>query len=58
MFFEVKEPEEPLSLKTESLHFHYKDAFGPLPDAYQTLILDILKGDQTLFVRADEVEAA
>ena len=58
LFFDVKEPEEPLRLKTESLHFHYKDAFGPLPDAYQTLIFDVLKGDQTLFVRADEVEAA
>jgi glucose-6-phosphate 1-dehydrogenase len=58
VFFDVKEPEEPLRLKTESLHFHYKEAFGPLPDAYQTLILDILQGDQTLFVRADEVEAS
>jgi len=58
VFFDVKEPEEPLRLKTESLHFHYKEAFGPLPDAYQTLILDILEGDQTLFVRADEVEAS
>jgi len=58
VFFDVKEPEEPLRLKTESLHFHYKEAFGPLPDAYQTLILDILEEDQTLFVRADEVEAS
>lgn len=58
LFFDVKEPEEPLKLKTESLHFHYKDAFGPLSDAYQTLIHDILKGDQTLFVRADEVETS
>jgi len=58
LFFDVKEPEEPLRLKTESLHFHYKDAFGPLSDAYQTLIHDILKGDQTLFVRADEVETS
>jgi glucose-6-phosphate 1-dehydrogenase len=58
LFFDVKEPEEPLRLKTESLHFHYKDAFGPLSDAYMTLIHDILKGDQTLFVRADEVETS
>jgi glucose-6-phosphate 1-dehydrogenase len=58
LFFDVKEPEESLRLKTESLHFHYKEAFGPLPGAYQTLILDILEGDQTLFVRADEVEAS
>jgi len=58
LFFDVKEPEEPLKLKTERLHFHYEQAFGKLPDAYETLIFDILKGDQTLFVRSDEVEAA
>jgi len=58
LFFDVKEPGEPLKLKKESLLFHYKDAFGPLPEAYETLILDILQGEQTLFVRADEVEAS
>ncbi len=58
MFFDVKEPDEPLRLKTERLHFHYDQAFGKLPEAYETLILDILKGDQTLFVRSDEVEVA
>lgn len=56
--FDVKKPEEELNLVTENLHFHYKEAFGPIPEAYQTLLLDIMKGDQTLFVRADEVEAS
>jgi glucose-6-phosphate 1-dehydrogenase len=28
------------------------------PDAYETLILDALLGDASLFTRADEVEAA
>jgi len=56
--FEVKAPGEPLTLQTHRLHFRYTEAFGPLPDAYETLLLDILSGDQTLFVRADEVEAA
>ncbi len=32
--------------------------FGRLPDAYETLLLDIMTGDQTLFVHADEVEAS
>ncbi len=58
LYFDVKKPGEPLWLKTESFHFHYKDVFGPLPEAYQTLIQDILQGDQTLFVRGDEVEAS
>ena len=56
--FQVKAPEEPVSLRTQSLHFRYSEAFGPLPEAYETLLLDVIEGDQTLFVRFDEVEAA
>lgn len=56
--FEVKMPGEPLTLQTQRLHFRYAEAFARLPDAYETLLLDIMRGDQTLFVRADEVEAA
>ena len=56
--FEVKKPSLPVQLLTERLHFRYSEAFGPLPDAYQTLLLDVLTGDQTLFVHADEVEAS
>ena len=29
-----------------------------LPEAYETLLLDVMKGDATLFMRADQVEAA
>ncbi len=58
LYFDVKEPEETLKVRTEKLHFHYKDAFGPLPEAYKTLILDVIRGDQTLFVRSDELEAS
>jgi glucose-6-phosphate 1-dehydrogenase len=56
--FEVKAPGDPIILETHRLHFRYAEAYAPLPDAYETLLLDILTGDQTLFVRADEVEAA
>lgn len=56
--FNVKSPAEDSTIDTQSLHFRYSDVYGKLPDAYQTLILDILEGDQTLFVRADEVEAS
>jgi glucose-6-phosphate 1-dehydrogenase len=58
LHFEVKAPGEPLQLKTQSLRYRYAEAFAPLPDAYETLLLDIMAGDQTLFVRADEVEWA
>jgi glucose-6-phosphate 1-dehydrogenase len=40
------------------LSFSHDDVYGRLPDAYQTLILDVIEGDQTLFVRSDEVEAS
>jgi glucose-6-phosphate 1-dehydrogenase len=56
--FEVKAPGQPLTLQAHRLHFRYAEAFGPLPDGYETLLLDVLAGDQTLFVRADEVEAS
>ena len=56
--FNVRSPNDEAAIDTQSLHFRYSDAYGELRPAYQTLILDILEGDQTLFVRADEVEAS
>jgi glucose-6-phosphate 1-dehydrogenase len=56
--FEVKGPGQPFALKTERLSFRYADVFGCLPEAYETVLLDLILGDQTLFVRADAVEAA
>jgi len=58
LLFDVKAPVEPLQRRTVPLSFRYAEAFGPLPNAYQTLILDLMRGDQTLFVRSDEVEAS
>ena len=60
--FEVKAPDRNdvngMSLQTQQLSFSYKDAFGPMPDAYETLLRDVIVGDPTLFVRSDEVEAS
>ena len=56
--FEVKSPGEPLTMQTHDLGFRYGDVFEPLPDAYRTLLLDIIQGDQTLFVHSNEVEAS
>jgi glucose-6-phosphate 1-dehydrogenase len=56
--FEVKAPGQPFVLKTERLSFRYADVFGALPEAYETVLLDLVLGDQTLFVRADAVERA
>jgi glucose-6-phosphate 1-dehydrogenase len=58
LVFEVKPPGEAMATRTERMRFRYAEQFGNLPDAYQTLLLDVLEGDPTLFVRADEVEAS
>jgi glucose-6-phosphate 1-dehydrogenase len=59
LHFHVKGPGQPLNVTTQKLSFKYSDAFGPhIHSAYEALLLDIIRGDQTLFVRADEVEEA
>ena len=55
---EVKEPGESGRLRTIPLRFSYSEAFGEIPEAYETLLADVVEGDQTLFVRSDEVEEA
>lgn len=44
------------------LDMSFSDALGPeaeeVPDAYERLIMDVIRGNQTLFMRGDEVEAA
>lgn len=57
--FEIKTPGEDVDLTTTRLHFRYDEIFERrLPEAYETLLLDVMTGDQTLFVRSDEVEAS
>ena len=39
--------------------FNYSDSYtSGTPEAYETLLLDVIEGDATLFMRADQVEAA
>ena len=44
------------------LDMSFAEALGPeagdIPDAYERLIMDVIRGNQTLFMRGDEVEAA
>ncbi len=56
--FEIKVPGRSVRLQTQRMRFHYADVFGPLSDGYETLLVDVMLGDATLFVRADEVEAS
>ena len=55
--FEVKAPGTE-TVVSKPMSFDYEAEFASIPDAYQTLLHDVMVGDQTLFVRADEVEAS
>lgn len=57
--FQAKQPGVILKLSPQEMHFLYSEAFhSPPPDAYETLLLDVMRGDATLFMRADQVEYA
>ena len=48
-----------MHLRTVDMKFSYQETFAiPSPDAYETLLIDVMKNDLTLFMRADQVEAA
>jgi len=54
--FQVKVPGQPVRLTTKQLEFRYSEEFESIPDGYETLLQDILAGEQSLFVRADWIE--
>ena len=59
----IKEPGPGgMHLMQVPLDMSFADALGAdaedIPDAYERLIMDVIRGNQTLFMRGDEVEAA
>jgi glucose-6-phosphate 1-dehydrogenase len=58
--FITKVPDEGLQTRPVNMEFHYRDSFGggALPEAYERLLLDALRGDASLFARSDEIEHA
>ncbi len=57
--FGAKVPGLGMAIRPVTMDFTYGSAFSvDSPDAYETLILDALQGDASLFTRADEVEEA
>ncbi|MBC7873466.1 MAG: glucose-6-phosphate dehydrogenase [Ferruginibacter sp.] len=59
LLFHAKEPGVQLHIKPVEMDFTYKESYAsPVPEAYETLLLDVLEGDATLFMRADQVEEA
>ena len=57
--FAAKVPGLGLDVRSVNMDFTYGSSFlRDAPEAYETLILDAMLGDASLFTRADEVEAA
>ena len=57
--FQAKHPGPKMHLRSVEMKFNYRDTFaGRSPDAYETLLWDVMKNDATLLMRADQVEAA
>ncbi len=57
--FGSKVPGLGLDIRPVTMDFTYGSSFAAdAPDAYETLLLDAMLGDASLFTRADEVEAA
>ena len=56
--FQAKRPGPSMLLQPVAMRFDYDEAFDTPPEAYETLLLDAIRGDATLFMRADQVEAA
>ncbi|MGD8683810.1 MAG: glucose-6-phosphate dehydrogenase, partial [Chloroflexota bacterium] len=57
--FAAKVPDLGLDVRSVNMDFTYGSTFlSDAPEAYETLLLDAMLGDASLFTRADEVEAA
>src|SRR5579885_847019 len=57
--FHSKEPGAGMRLRGVSMDFNYGSSFGGRsPSAYETLLLDAIDGDPTLYTRQDMVEAS
>ncbi|MGV3657176.1 MAG: glucose-6-phosphate dehydrogenase, partial [Chitinophagaceae bacterium] len=57
--FQAKRPGPQMRLLPVDMTFNYSEDDGAdHPEAYETLLLDVIEGDATLFMRGDQVEAA
>jgi glucose-6-phosphate 1-dehydrogenase len=57
--FQAKHPGPKMVLQPVDMRFNYRESFAtPSPEAYVTLLWDVIANDATLFMRADQVEAA
>lgn len=60
LWLTIKEPGPGgIRLQHVPLDMSFAEAFaGPTPEAYERLLMDVIRGNATLFMRRDEVEAA
>ena len=57
--FNGKAPGVSMEIRPVRMQFEYEAEFGAYtPEAYQRLLLEVMAGDPTLFIRSDEVETA
>jgi len=58
--FQAKVPDTAAEMREVKMNFNYTDTFDELaiPDAYERLLVDVLKGDASLFTRGDAIELA
>ena len=58
--FEVKVPDQGMTMESVNMEFHYGAAFEKqaLPEAYELLLQNALQGDPSLFIRSDHIEEA
>ena len=57
--FQAKRPGLEMRVRDVDMIFNYSEEYGAEPpDAYETLLLDTMVGDASLFMRADQIEAA
>jgi glucose-6-phosphate 1-dehydrogenase len=56
--FEAKVPDTAADMRSVDMHFNYAESFGScaIPEAYERLLDDALKGDASLFTRSDGIE--
>ncbi len=57
--FQAKKPGLKMTLKPVEMDFNYEETYKKeTPEAYETLLLDVMQGESALFMRDDQVEAA
>ena len=57
--FQAKIPGLHMLLRPVEMRFRYSETFTrPSPEAYETLLWDVMNNDPTLFMREDQIEAA